>query len=159
MTIWEANHRRTKKALYLLPLTAIISCLSNKESHNFILHYAPKLAALHFTNISNCVILQYYMDINMNLCLLKQKPDSFSSYDHWRGKKLKMKIRLKLYLSGLVQNIHFCEVIHNYFTLNRHVKTDRWHITILTLHFRHIYDIKYVFHARDSFIYFNICHK
>ena len=35
---------------------------------------------------------------------------------------------------------------------------DRWHTTILTLHFWHIYDIKYVLHSGNSFTYFNLCH-
>lgn len=35
---------------------------------------------------------------------------------------------------------------------------DRWHTTILTLHFLHIYDIKEVLHSGNSFTYFNLCH-
>ena len=41
-------------------------------------------------------------------------------------KELDMKIRLRLDLLELVQNIHFSEIIHNYFALHRQVKNDRW---------------------------------
>ena len=37
-----------------------------------------------------------------------------------------MKIRLRSDLLELVQNIHVYEIIHNYLTLHRNVKNDRW---------------------------------
>ena len=41
-------------------------------------------------------------------------------------KEVEMKIRLRLDLLEVVQNIHFYEITHYYFALHRQVKNDRW---------------------------------
>lgn len=55
-----------------------------------------------------------------------------------------MKIRLRPDLLELVQNIHVYEIIHIIISPCTEMwkMIDRWHTTILTLHFLHIYDIR-----------------
>lgn len=62
----------------------------------------------------------------MNLWLLKQQPDSFLVMKIEGQAELELKIRRRLDVLELVQNIHSYEVIHKYFALHRHVKNDRY---------------------------------
>lgn len=95
------------------------------------------------------------MDINMNLWLLKQQP-VFLVMKIEEKEELEMKIRLRLDLLELVQNIHIYVIIHNYFTLQRMWKM----IGDILQYWCYIFDIymtKYVLHSGDSFTYFNLC--